>query len=84
MDEWFAREELLWKQRTKANWLRGGEQNAVFFTVKASRRKERKVIEKLLKGDRTETYDHEEIKEEFVKYFNNLFLSSRMEGAQFD
>lgn len=42
LDEWLAREELLWKQRSRMTWLKGGEHNATFFKVKETQRKERK------------------------------------------
>lgn len=84
LDEWFAREELLWKQRARTVWLKGGEHNVVFFRAKASRRKDRKHIESLLNQDWTRINDSEQIMEEFVRYFNFIFSSSNAGGAHTD
>lgn len=84
LDDWFAWEELLWKQRERVGLLKCGEQNAVFFRAKAERRNERKFIDTLIKGDEKETRDFKEINEEFVKYFNKIFLPSHAEGSEVD
>lgn len=76
LDEWFIREELLWKQRSRADWLKEGEQNALFFRARASRRKERKIIQMLSRDDGTETNDLEEIMGSFSGYFITIFSSS--------
>lgn len=39
LDEWLAREELLWKQRARTDWLKSGEYNAVFFQGKSTKEK---------------------------------------------
>lgn len=31
LDEWMAREELLWKQRSRVDWLKEGEKQSLFF-----------------------------------------------------
>ncbi|KAL9690527.1 hypothetical protein QQ045_010929 [Rhodiola kirilowii] len=47
LDEWLDREELFWRQRSKAELLKNGDRNTSYFHVKASQRKKRNHIEKL-------------------------------------
>lgn len=62
--------------------MQGGDRNTTFFKAKASRRKERKFIEEIVKEDNTVVYDHEGIMSEFLNYFNSIFSSSYTHGNQ--
>lgn len=76
LDEWLSREELLWRQRGRMDWLKGGEHNTTFFKAKATQRKERKRVESLVNEDGVEVFQEDEVMAEFCKYFNNIFQSS--------
>lgn len=82
LDEWLAREELLWKQRSRIDWLKGGDCNVAFFKAKASKRKEKKYVTALVKEDGTEATDTIKIMEEFKNYFKSLFSSSYTMGLK--
>ncbi|KAL9675120.1 hypothetical protein QQ045_003321 [Rhodiola kirilowii] len=76
MDEWLAREELLWRQRARTEWLKEGDRNTTFFKARATNRKNKKLIQKLKKEDGTEVYNNAEILSEVANYFRNLFKAS--------
>ncbi|CAM8981011.1 unnamed protein product [Rhodiola kirilowii] len=77
LDEWFLREELLWKQRSRADWLKEGDRNTRFFHQRASNRRKTNRIEKLKIGEDDWIYKEEEISEHIVRYFASIFSSSR-------
>lgn len=82
LDEWLTREELLWKQRARADWLKDGERNSAFFRAKATRGKERKMIDFLIKEDGAEIYDTKDIMDECVSYFTYVFSSNHSRDSQ--
>ncbi|KAL9674402.1 hypothetical protein QQ045_030674 [Rhodiola kirilowii] len=47
LDEWLEREELWWRQRSRADWLRQGDQNTSFFRQKASQRRRRNQLDRI-------------------------------------
>lgn len=78
LDEWFAREELMWKQMARADWLKRGDKNMAFFKAKATQRKERKIIKSIKKADDTMVYDTTNITVEFTNFFKALFQDPQM------
>lgn len=83
LDEWFAQEELLWKQRSRSDWLNDEDKNTVFFKIKATKRRDKKFIELLEKEDGSTVTEQKLILEEFVNYFKSLF-SRDMELSNLD
>ena len=80
MDELEEREEVYWKQRSRQDWLQGGDKNTKFFHAKAQQRKDRNSIMQI-KDEAGNMYDKEpEIEEIFVNFFEDLFTT----GAQVD
>ncbi|KAL0417111.1 UNVERIFIED_CONTAM: hypothetical protein Slati_3543000 [Sesamum latifolium] len=51
LEEFLSREELMWKQRGKAQWLSEGDRNTPFFHARARSRRSKNSIMRLRNGD---------------------------------
>ena len=76
MDELEKREEIYWKQRSRQEWLKSGDQNTKFFHAKTKQRRERNTIGKITDFAGNEYYEEEEIAEVFVQHFDDLFRAN--------
>lgn len=80
MDDLLEKEETMWFQRSRTNWLKDGDRNTTFFHSKASQRHTKKQIAGLedVNGHWcTEPTDLDRIA---VNFFQNLFSSSGPPG----
>ncbi|KAL9681626.1 hypothetical protein QQ045_013412 [Rhodiola kirilowii] len=75
LDEWLGREELYWRQRSRAEWLRNGDRNTTCFHAKASQRKRRNHIEKLRNSSGELCHSEPDIFAIITNYFSNIFHS---------
>ena len=69
-------EELYWKQRLRADWLKGGAKNTKFFYAKASSRKRKNKIEGIEDISKIWQKDKNEVERRFCEYFQELFTTS--------
>ncbi|CAM8982176.1 unnamed protein product [Rhodiola kirilowii] len=77
IDEWRLREEILWRQRSRVEWLREGDRNTRYFHAKATQRKKSNKISKLQNEEGTWISDERQLGGIIRDYFTNLFSSSR-------
>ncbi|XP_057444657.1 uncharacterized protein LOC130736903 [Lotus japonicus] len=76
LDVLLEQEEVVWCQRSRANWLHYGDKNTHFFHSKASQRRKRNSIEEL-KDERGRTMvEDKDIYRVLADYFMELFSSS--------
>ncbi|CAI9771184.1 unnamed protein product [Fraxinus pennsylvanica] len=72
---WMDRKELMWKQRSRATWLEGGDQNTRFFHAKASQRRKTNMITKLL-DDQGCWQEGDACNSLIINYYSDLFSSN--------
>ncbi|XP_030945837.1 uncharacterized protein LOC115970327 [Quercus lobata] len=71
------KEEKMWHQRSRINWLQSGDQNTKFFHTHASRRKRGNWIQGIEDNDGVWHEDIDKIEDVAAQYFTNLFTSMR-------
>ena len=73
MDELLIKEEMLWKQRSRLDKIRGGDRNTNYFQRKASWRSKKNHISALRKEDGCLTENLEEMKGITNSFFKQLY-----------
>ncbi|KAL0431155.1 UNVERIFIED_CONTAM: LINE-1 retrotransposable element O protein [Sesamum radiatum] len=76
LEERLAREEVLWKQRSKAEWLREGDKNTGFFHARANERLKRNTIRYLKFEMGIPTSDRKCMQEIILRHFEQLYRST--------
>jgi hypothetical protein len=69
------REELMWRQGSRVNWLTAGDKNTRFFHLRASNRRRRNKITWLKNQSGQFTEDEGELKQLVSEFYENLYLS---------
>jgi hypothetical protein len=73
LDEILYREEMMWLQRSRINWLWEGDRNTKYFHRKAMWRAKKSKIKKLKRDDDSWCSNEEEMQGMAASYFENLF-----------
>ena len=74
INEMLVREEVMWKQRSRALWLKCGDRNTKFFHATASQRRRTNMIEGL-DDDGAWMDSQENIERVILDYFTYLYNS---------
>lgn len=74
--ELLQKEETLWRQRSRATWLKDGDRNTKFFHGKANQRKQTNHIKKLKDDDGGWWSGQDNVEKILLHYFGELFSSS--------
>ncbi|KAH9650390.1 reverse transcriptase domain-containing protein [Citrus sinensis] len=75
-------EEIYWKQRSRADWLKEGDKNTKFFHGKASARRRKNRIWGIEDKFGRWIEKPNEVEHEFCNYFTNLFTSTQSRQEQ--
>ncbi len=75
LEELIQRDEIMWRQRSRALWLEEGDNNTKFFHARASQRRKYNSVRQLKKEDGTWEEDPEGIARLCRQYYQNLFTS---------
>lgn len=70
-------EEILWQQRAKVQWLILGDRNTKFFHSKASKRRKKNTINRILDENGVWCETEDNIAEVAVNYFERLYTMSQ-------
>ncbi|KAK1372456.1 hypothetical protein POM88_028649 [Heracleum sosnowskyi] len=84
LNVYLEKNELYWRQRSRAIWLKCGDKNTQYFNHKTSSRKVKNHIESLLDKNGQDQEQPEMIEQIVVDYFKDLFKSSRKPCQSFD
>ena len=74
--ELMVKEDCLWHQRSRVDWLKAGDLNTSYFHSRANQRNRKNFISKLVLENSSILEEDHGVGEAFVDYFSNLFKSA--------
>ncbi|KAH9679641.1 putative reverse transcriptase/RNA-dependent DNA polymerase [Citrus sinensis] len=77
-------EEIFWKQRSRADWLKEGDKNTKFFHAKALARRKKNRIGGILDEQGKWTEDSDEVERIFCEHFTKLFSTTAPNAEQME
>lgn len=80
MAELCLREEIMWRQRARIQWLAEGDNNTQFFHRKASARKAKNRISELQRADGTVCANEHEMASMATSFYSNMYASENTIG----
>jgi hypothetical protein len=82
MVELSFREEVMWRQRSRVQWLNEGDKNTRFFHQKASNRKKKNCISRLVRGDGSICDTPHDLEQHTKEFYEDLFSSEEVIGIE--
>jgi hypothetical protein len=76
------REEVMWRQRSRIQWLAEGDRNTRFFHLRASKRKKKNRIARLKRTDGLFTEDQIELGHMAKDFYKSLYTSEGTSGME--
>ncbi len=73
--ELLSKEERMWRQRSRTEWLKAGDSNTRFFHCRATQRKCHNHIHRLKNNDGVWTENQDQVPQLFLEYYTNLFTT---------
>lgn len=83
LDEVLDREETLWYQKSRIDWLKNGDRNTTFFHLSTIIRRWKNKITSIKNNEGVWLQNKEDIKNHIVDYFTSLFQADE-EPDSFD
>ncbi|GKV13640.1 hypothetical protein SLEP1_g24628 [Rubroshorea leprosula] len=75
LSDWQCKEEVLWKQHSRVQWLKEGDRNTAYFYNRALARRKKNHIADLMDDNGTSVSDRTRVEEICIRYFKDLFTS---------
>jgi hypothetical protein len=80
--ELYHREEVMWRQRSRVEWLSAGDKNTRFFHQRASKRRRKNRIKQILKDYGAVTEDNGEMQELATEFYRKLYIAEGTSNMQ--
>ncbi|KAK1697051.1 hypothetical protein QYE76_013748 [Lolium multiflorum] len=78
----YQREETMWRQRSRVQWLAEGDKNTRFFHLRASQRKKKNRVARLMKPDGSTTEDDGEMAQLTGEFYADLYRSEGVSNME--
>jgi hypothetical protein len=78
--ELLDQEEVMWRQRSRVQWLAAGDKNTKFFHLRASQRRKKNKVSELLRSDGTSETRDEELGNMAKEFYKDLYMSEGVHG----
>jgi hypothetical protein len=82
LEERKVQEEILWRKKSRIQWLKEGDRNTKFFHRSTIQRRHANRITQLISEHGKIRHTHEELEEELVNYYQNLLMEPQRDRSQ--
>ena len=82
MEQAYKAEELFWRQKSRVQWLQGGDKNSAYFHAVTKGRRARNKLTVIENEVGTPFFEEDEIGKVFAEYYSELFTSKDQADIQ--